>query len=141
MIPESLAREWTIGIHRISHETPRRMRIHRQEERDEEVMRVPEGLEALLPDLRMRRGVHEQHAQEHDVPGDSTSLRVVYLNCSLRSDHRPLDVEEVDIMRCGVYDGPEEQAVCALSVEPLALVQRQPPEFRSDDSQDIPAHG
>jgi hypothetical protein len=75
------------------------MRIHRQEERDEQVMRVPEGLEALLPDLRMRRSVHEQHAQEHDVPGDSTSLCIMYLNRSLWSNHRSLDVEEVDVMR------------------------------------------
>ena len=87
------------------------------------MMRIPERLKALLPDLRMRRSVHQQHAQEHDVPSDAAGFRVMYLNSSLWSYHRSLNVEEVDIVRCGVYDRPEEQAVRALSVEPLTLIQ------------------
>ena len=40
-----------------------------------------------------------------------------------------------------MHDGPDEQTVRALPVEPLALVQRQPSHFWPHNAQDVPAHG
>ena len=58
VIPEVLARKWADWVHSVSHETASRMRVHRQEEGDEQMVRVPERLVALLPDLRVRRCIH-----------------------------------------------------------------------------------
>lgn len=63
VIPKVLAGEWADWVHGVSHETSGRVRVHCQEEWDEQMVRVPESLIALLPDLRMRCGVHQQHAQ------------------------------------------------------------------------------
>lgn len=84
------------------------MRVHGEEEWDEQVMRVPKCLIALLPNLCMSRRVHEQHAQQHDMPSNATSLRIVNLHGRFRSDHRALDIEEVDVVRSGVHNGPEK---------------------------------
>jgi hypothetical protein len=50
------------------------------------MMRVPEGLVRLPPDLMMSSGVHQKHAEEHDMASDAARLGVVNLNGSLRSD-------------------------------------------------------
>ena len=122
MIPEPLPRKGTDRVHGIAHEASRRMRVHGQKEGDEQMMRIPEGLIALLPDLRVRGRVHKQHAQQHDVACYAAGLGVVDLHRRLRSNHRALDVEEVDVVTRRVHDTPEQQTVCALPVEPLALV-------------------
>lgn len=70
------------------------MRVQAEEEGDEEVVRVPEGLEGLLPDPVVRRRVHQQHAEEHDVTRDTTRLRVVNLEGRDGANLRLLDVEE-----------------------------------------------
>ncbi len=57
-------------------------------------MGVPEGLERLLPDAMVRRGVHEEHAKEHDVACDAAGLSIVDLDRGDRTDLRLLNVEE-----------------------------------------------
>jgi hypothetical protein len=53
-----------------------------------------------------------------------------------------LDVDEVDVVRRGVDDGPEGQLVRDLTVEPDVLVGgEQPSELRADDTDDVPEHG
>jgi hypothetical protein len=39
------------------------MRVHAEQKRDEQVMGVPKGLERLLSDPVMGRGVDQQHAK------------------------------------------------------------------------------
>ena len=124
VVPEWTPCERTVRVHAIPNETPGGMCIHGQKERYKQMMRIPKRLVTLLSYLRMRRGEYEQHAQQHDMPSDAASLRVMYLHRRLGSDHGSLHVEEVDVMCRRVYDSPDEQTVCALSVKPLALIQR-----------------
>lgn len=63
MVPEVVSRKGRVGIGRVSDKASRGMSVHRQEKGDEQVMRIPERLIALLSDLRMRSREHEQHAQ------------------------------------------------------------------------------
>lgn len=70
------------------------MRVEGEEERNEEVMRVPEGLVRLLSNLCMSSSEHEQHAQKHYMPSDTASLSVVYLDCSLLPNLGSLNIEE-----------------------------------------------
>jgi hypothetical protein len=55
---------------------------------------IPKGFEGLLANLRMGGRVHQQHAQEHNVTSNSTSLGIMNLNSSDRSDLSTFDIEE-----------------------------------------------
>ena len=70
---------------RVADETTGSMGIHGQQKRNKQMMRVPERLERLLSDLGVRRGVHQQHAQQHDMTGDAPNLRIVNLHRADRS--------------------------------------------------------
>lgn len=76
------------------------MRVHPQQERNEEVVSVPESLERLLPDPVVCCGVHEQHAEQHDMASDATSLGVVDLKSNLRSNLTLLYIEEAERVSC-----------------------------------------
>lgn len=119
-------------------------------------MSVPEGLVRLLPDLCVSGGEHQQHAEHHHVSSDTADLSVMYLHRRLFSYLRPFDVEKavevsagplhcrtvdlLDIVSGDMENGPEEQRVCNLSVEPLGFIQWQYPDLRSYPSQHIFAH-
>ena len=92
--PEDVPRKGRVVDDAVAHEAVGRVRVHAQQEGDEEVVRVPEGLERLLPDLGVRRCVHQQHAQQHDVARDAAGLRVVDVQRGFRADLSALDVEE-----------------------------------------------
>jgi hypothetical protein len=141
VVPEVLAGKWRIRIRAVADETSSGMRVHCQQERDEQMVRVPESLVALLPDLGVRGREHEQHAQKHDVAGDTAGLHVVNLHSGFSSNERAFHVEEVDIVRGDVHDGPEKHGVGNLAMEPLALVQRQPSDLGPYISEQISAHG
>lgn len=83
------------------------MGVHGEKERNEEMVRVPEGLKTLGADLGVRGRVHEQHAQDHDVPGDAAGLGVVDLDGGFGTDLTLLHIEKVDVVAGGVDDGPE----------------------------------
>lgn len=70
-------------------------------------MGIPEGLEGLLSNAMMGGRVHQKHAKQHDVAGDATGLGIVNLESGDGANLRLLNVEEVDIMGCGVDDGEE----------------------------------
>ncbi len=57
-------------------------------------MGVPERFVRLLSDLDMGGGKHHEHAEQHDVPCYATRLRVMYLDCALRSNLVPFHIEE-----------------------------------------------
>lgn len=76
-------------------------------------------------------GVHQQHAEQHDVSSDATSLGVVYLYRGFRPNLALLNIEEVDIMCTDMADGEDQHCIGDLSVEPLGLVQRKPSDVRA----------
>jgi hypothetical protein len=72
--------------------------VHAKQERDEEVVSVPERLKRLLSNPVMRSGVDQKHAEQHDVPSNATSFGVVNLKRNLGTDLDALDVEEAAIV-------------------------------------------
>ncbi len=138
--PEIGSRERRIWCGGVSNEAVGGVGVHTQQERDEEMVSVPESLVGLLADLVMSSGVHQQHAEKHDVSCDATSLSVVNLNRRFRTKLSSLNVEEIDIVGAHVYAGEEEDGVGTLSMEPLRFVKRQPLEFRSNKSEQGSAH-
>ena len=96
--PEVGAGEGGVWLGGVADEAVRGVRVHAEEEGNEEVMRVPEGFEGLLPDFVVGGGVHEKHAEEHHVARHTSCLSVVYLNGSLWAELSSLDIEEVDVV-------------------------------------------
>ena len=81
-----------VGVDRVADEASSSVRVKTDEEEERKVMGVPEGLEALVTDLVVRRGIHEDHDEEHEVTANASCLRVV-------------DVERefgTDLCRCGL---------------------------------------
>ena len=62
-------------------------------------MRVPEQLKALMSDLCVRRSIHKNHDEKHDVASKATWLRVVDAKCGIDSQLPDFDIVEVDV--CG----------------------------------------
>lgn len=87
----------------IADEAAGSVRVHAEQEWDEEVVSVPERLERLLTDPVMGGRIDHQHAEQHDVTSDSTSFSVVNLESDLWADLNALDVEEADAVSCGVF--------------------------------------
>ena len=141
VIPEACAGERRVSVDGVADEAACGVGVHAEEERDEEMMGVPEGFEGLLPDLVVCRGVHEEHAEEHDVTCDATGLGVVDLYGSFRADLGAFNVEEVDVVRKYVDTGKGEEGVGTLSVEPLGLVQGEEAELWADEAHEVAAHG
>ena len=78
----------------VTDEAAGRVGVHAEQEGDEEVVRVPECLERLLADPVMGSSVDQQHAQQHNVSGDTASFCVVNLKSDLGSHLHTFNVEE-----------------------------------------------
>ena len=141
VVPEVSSCEGGIGHCGVADETAGGVRVHCQEEGDEKVVGVVEGFETLLTDLVVRGGEHEEHAQEHDVSGYSSGLRVMYLYRGHGPELCALDVEKIHVMRTHMDNGEDEDRVCDLAVEPLGFVQREPADFGADVAKECTAHG
>jgi hypothetical protein len=94
MCPKGLAGKGRDRVRAVADEAARGVGVHGQQEGDEEVVGVVERLERLLADLRVGRRVHEEHAEQHDVPGDAARLGVVDLDRGLWPDLRSFDIKE-----------------------------------------------
>jgi len=105
------------------------------------MMHVPKRLVTLLPDLVVCSGVHEEHAEEHDMSCNASGLLVVDLHRGLSAELVAFHVEEVDVVAACMNNRPKEQAVSDLPMEPLALIQRQPSDAGPDYAEEVPAHG
>jgi hypothetical protein len=92
--PEVVSGEWRKRGNSVADEAAGGVRVHTKQEWDEEVMGVPESLKRLLSDPVVRSGVHEQHAEQHDVSGNAASFGVVNLESNLGTDLTLLYVEE-----------------------------------------------
>ena len=75
-----------IGFDGVTDETTSRVRVEADHEEEREVVRVPEGLETLVANLVVSRGVHEDHDQKHEVPRDASSLLIVNVEGDLGPD-------------------------------------------------------
>ncbi len=74
------------------------MGVEPEQERNEQMMGVPERLERLLANLMVRSGVHEKHAQEHDMARNASSFCVMNLESGDLSNLRSLNVEEAAVV-------------------------------------------
>ena len=72
-----------VGIHGVTYETTSCMSVESDHEEECQVMGVPESLEALVTDLVVGSGVHQEHDQEHEMTGDTASLGVVNIKSPL----------------------------------------------------------
>jgi hypothetical protein len=81
-------------------------------------------------------GVHEQHAKKHDMASNATRLCVVNLKSRHGTNLGLLDIEEVDVVGCGVQDGEEEHRVCKLPMHPQVFIEWQESQLRSNDAHD-----
>lgn len=123
MIPERGSGEGREGLDGVTNETSCGMGVHSEEERDEEVMSVPESLEGLLTNLGVCSRVHQKHAKKHDMSRDTTNFGIVDLKGCNLSDLSLLNVKEakavsrtqitlqknlLDIMSSHVRNGPEK---------------------------------
>lgn len=94
VLPEQLAGEWRESIGCVTDEAANCMRVHAEQEWNEQVVRVPERLERLLADPVVGGRVHQQHAEQHYVTRDTAGLSIVNLEREHRSNLRHLDIEE-----------------------------------------------
>jgi hypothetical protein len=131
--------------------------VHAEQERDKEVVSVPEGLKRLLSYPVVSGRVDQQHAEKHNVSSNTASFGVVDLESNLRANLSTLNVEEaeivsnlqisehgeilLDVMGTSMENREEEHGVCDLFVEPHVLVERRPSNLWSEPSENVSAHG
>jgi hypothetical protein len=98
VVPEVLSSKRRDGVLDVTDEAAGGVGVHAQEKGNEQVMGVPEGLEGLLSDPGMCRGVNQEHAEQHDVTSNATSLGVVDFEGDLGTDLGLLDVVEAEVV-------------------------------------------
>jgi hypothetical protein len=96
VVPERGSCKGRVWIDGVTDETSRGVGVHSEEERNKEVMCVPESLKGLLTNLCMGGRIHQEHAEEHDMACYTTNFRVVDLNGCDLSDLSPLNIEEAE---------------------------------------------
>jgi hypothetical protein len=94
MPPEVGLIEWREGHSGVTHEATSGVSVETEHKRNEEVVSVPESFEGLLANFSVGSCIHQKHAQKHNVSSNSTSLGVMNLNGSDRSNLHSLNVEE-----------------------------------------------
>ena len=75
-----------VGIRRVTDEASGGMGVETDHEEEREVVSVPEGFETLVADFVVRRGIHKDHDEKHEVASDASRLRVVDVQGDLRTD-------------------------------------------------------
>lgn len=101
MVPEWPSRKWGDWVNGVAHKASSGVGIQGQHERDEEMMRVPEGFICLLTNAMMGGGVDQHHAQKHDMARDTTCPSKVNLNGQFRADMVFFDIVETRILLAG----------------------------------------
>jgi len=87
----------------VAHEAANRVGVKADEERDEQMVRVPERLERLLSDAMVGGRVHQEHAKKHDMPSHTTGLDVVNLNGRNRTNLGFLDIIEAEMLLVALF--------------------------------------
>lgn len=154
--------EWEVGdiggFRTITDKAAGSVRVQSEHEEECKMVGVPKHLERLLSDLLMSSGVHEEHDEKHEVARETASLGVMnlegYLLANLyfmgisKEKHKgrdeltgTLDIEEIDVVSCGMDHSPESHRICDLSMEPDILVGREEPgDLGANDTNDIAQH-
>jgi len=92
LVPKTVFRriEWEcrdiIWVNRITNEAASSVRVKPNHEEKCEVMGVPERFEALVTNLVVRGRIHQDHNEQHEVPRDTTRLRIVNLQGNFLTD-------------------------------------------------------
>lgn len=60
------------------------------------MMRVPKSLKRLLSDSVVCGGIHEHHAEQHDMTSDTSGLRIMDLDSLHWANLRLLDIEKAE---------------------------------------------
>lgn len=94
MVPEILSSEGGERLSGITDEAVGSMGVHAQQERNEQMMGVPESLERLLADLCVRSRVDQKHAEQHDVASNTTGLGIMDFKGNFGTDLGSLDIVE-----------------------------------------------
>jgi hypothetical protein len=115
--------------------------VKTEEERNEEMVSVPERLERLLTDASVSTRIHQQHAEKHDMTSDSTRLSIMNLKSQDRSDLSQLDVIEVDVVSACVKASEEEDGVGELAMHPEILVEWNESNLGSNPTHDGSTYG
>jgi hypothetical protein len=63
VLPVLVTGKWRVALGRVADEAADCVGVQGEEERNEQVVDVPERLEGLLPDAVVRSRVHQKHAQ------------------------------------------------------------------------------
>jgi hypothetical protein len=105
MVPERLSGEGGEGVRGVSHEASSGMGVESQHKWNKQVMCIPKSLIGLLANAMVGGGIHEHHAQKHDMPSDTTCLGKVDLDCSLRADLIFFEVVEASMFSKGNIGG------------------------------------
>jgi hypothetical protein len=148
-----------VRVNRVADEAAGRVGIQTDHEEEREMVRVPECLEALGPDLVVGGAVHENHDEQHEVTRYSSRLVVVDVDrglladfCVDRGQARAFDnnmvvltpllyADEVNIVGGRVDHGPECHGVGNLTMEPDVLVRRERPgQLGADEADDVAEH-
>jgi len=80
VLPEVFTGKWRAGIGSVSDEASSRVCVEGEEERDKEVVSIPECLKGLLPDAEMSSRVYQEHAEKHYMAGNAARLGVMDLD-------------------------------------------------------------
>lgn len=101
VVPVILTSEGRNRGSRVTHEATNGVSVKAEEERDEQMVCVPEGLERLLSDAMVGGRVHQKHAQKHNVPSHTAGLDVVNLNGRNGTNLGFLDIIEAAMLLAG----------------------------------------
>ena len=75
-----------VGQGAVTHEAAGGVGVDAEHEEEGEVVGVPERFKTLVTDLLMRRRVHQNHDEEHEVASDTARLSVVDVECLFRTN-------------------------------------------------------
>jgi hypothetical protein len=102
MIPERRPRQGTVWLSCIAHETSRRMGVERQQEDERQMVSIPKRFERLFSDRRVGGGIHQEHAEQHDVTSNTSGFGVVNLQRGDRSRSNSFNILRLTSLECSV---------------------------------------
>jgi hypothetical protein len=92
--PEVITSEGREWVGSITNEASGGVGVETKHEWNKKMMSVPECLKGLLADLRMCGRIHQEHAEKHHMPSNTSGLCIVDFDGGNLSDLGLLDIEE-----------------------------------------------
>lgn len=91
MIVVIFASKGGVSFGRIADKAPDRMGIKTKKKRYEQVVGIPKGFEGLTANPNVGGSIHQEHAEKHDVAGDTPWFFIMDIDSLEGSDLCPLD--------------------------------------------------